>query len=107
MKGSVASNAVRQMVTRIVREDPQAKARLIELWEQAKTEDGLMSLDDYIDQKAQFLDESQFINFKRWDILDKIVHQNFQALGNYPDEVGTVKDYVTQRVRTLDAIIRK
>ena len=33
--GSVASESVRQMVSRIVKEDPEAKERLVELWEAA------------------------------------------------------------------------
>ena len=107
VKGSVASSAVRKMVTRIVREDPQAKARLIEIWESVKGQDGLASLSAKIDETAQLLDESQQLNFKRWDILDKKVHMNFQALGSYEDEVAVVKDYVTQRINTLDELLRK
>ena len=59
-----------------------AKERLIELWE----------------------DE---LNFKRWDILDEKVHQNYQALGSYNAEVGTVKTYINERLKTLDALIRR
>ena len=105
--GSTASSAVRRMVTRIVKEDPQAKARLIELWEACCGEDGLGSLSDYIDENARLLQQSQELNFKRWDILDQIVHMNFQALGTYEAEVGTVKDYVTRRVETLDELLRR
>jgi hypothetical protein len=53
------------------------------------------------------LQESQQLNFKRWKILDKVVHQNFQALGSYDAEVGTVRNYVTERVQTLDALLRR
>ena len=56
---------------------------------------------------AELLDESQELNVKRWDILDKKVHQNYQALGSYEAEVKTVKDYITTRLQTLDALIRK
>ena len=107
LKGSVASTAVRQMVTRIVREDPQAKARLMELWEEACGEGGLRDLSEYIDENAELLQQSQELNFRRWDILDKIVHMNFQALGSYDAEVETVKSYVTRRVETLDALLRR
>lgn len=106
-RGSVASTAVRKMVTRIVREDPQAKARLLEIWDGVKGEGGLSDLSDVIDEKAALLQESQQLNFKRWKILDKIVHQNFQALGSYDAEVGTVRNYVTERVETLDALLRR
>ncbi len=59
-----------------------AKERLIELW-------------------------GDELNFKRWDILDEKVHQNYQALGSYNAEVGTVKTYINERLKTLDALIRR
>lgn len=105
--GSTASTAVRRMVTRIVKEDPQAKARLLQLWEECCGEEGLGSLSEYIDENARLLQQSQELNFKRWKILDKKVHMNFQALGTYEAEVGTVKDYVTRRVEILDGFLRR
>ena len=107
VKGSVASSAVRKMVTRIVREDPQAKARLIEIWESVKGQDGLASLSAKIDETAQLLDESQQLNFKRWDILDKKVHMNFQALGSYDAEVQYLRKIITERVEVFDSYVRK
>ena len=107
LKGSVASTAVRDMVTRIVREDPQAKARLIEIWDEVRGEGGLADLSEMIDQTAQLLQQSQELNFKRWKILDEIVHMNFQALGTYEAEVETVKTYVKGRLESLDRIIRR
>jgi len=95
------------MVTRIVKEDPQAKARLLQLWEECCGEEGLGSLSEYIDENARLLQQSQELNFKRWKILDKKVHMNFQALGTYEAEVGTVKDYVTRRVEILDGFLRR
>ena len=106
-RGSVASSAVREMVTRIVKEDALAKARLLEIWDGVKGKGGLSDLSDVIDEKAAMLQESQQLNFKRWKILDKVVHQNFQALGSYDAEVGTVRNYVTERVQTLDALLRR
>jgi hypothetical protein len=67
----------------------------------------LDELNKYVESTAELLDESQELNFKRWDILDKKVHQNYQALGSYEAEVKTVKDYITTRLQTLDALIRK
>ena len=106
-EGSAASSAVRDMVTRIVKEDMNAKTRLIQLWEAALDTGELDELNKYVESTAELLDESQELNFKRWDILDKKVHQNYQALGSYEAEVKTVKDYITTRLQTLDALIRK
>jgi hypothetical protein len=106
-RGSVANEAIRSMVTRIVKEDMNAKTRRIQLWEAALDTGELDELNKYVESTAELLDESQELNFKRWDILDKKVHQSYQALGSYEAEVKTVKDYITTRLQTLDALIRK
>ncbi len=105
--GSVASEAVRQMVSRIVKEDPQAKARLIELWEAACNEGDLKNLNAVVDQNAQLLQEAQELNFKRWKILNQYVHMNFQALGSYDKEVETVKKYISGRLEKFDELARR
>ena len=53
------------------------------------------------------LEESQELNFKRWNILDQMVHENYQALGSYSKEVGTVRTYITKRLESLDNLIQK
>ena len=105
--GSVASDAVRRMVTRIVKDDPAAKARLVEIWETALAEGGLSDLNAYLDEKTAMLQESQELNFKRWKILNEYVHMNFQALGSYEAEVGTVRTYITERFQTFDQLVRR
>lgn len=104
-EGSVASDSVRDLVNRIVKQDPAAKARLIELWEEAKPK--LANLNDYVTGTAALLDESQKLNFLRWPILNQYVHQNFQATGSYSAEVNTVKQYITARLSRLDQLIRR
>ena len=59
------------------------------------------------DNTADLLDESQELNFKRWKILNQHVHMNFQALGSYEAELGTVRNHINTRLNTLDALIRK
>jgi len=95
------------MVTRIVKEDSDAKKRLIELWTSAISTGKLDELNLYIDEIADLLQESQELNFKRWDILSKPVHQNFQALGSYDAELQVVKTYVDKRIQSFDELIRK
>ena len=106
-KGSAASEAVKTMVTRIVKRDPDAKARLIEIWEKALSEGKLNELNAFVDETAKMLQESQELNFKRWDILNTPTHMNFQALGSYEAEVNTVKNYITGRLQKFDQLIRK
>ena len=103
--GSVAADAVRTMVNRIVKNDASAKARLVELWDEAKPK--LADLNDYVDETAALLDESQQLNFKRWPILNQYVHQNPQVSGSYAGEVKVVKNYITGRLTKFDSLVRK
>ncbi len=103
--GSVASDSAREMVNRIVKQDPAAKARLVALWEEVKPQ--LSTLNNYVTETASLLDESQQLNFLRWPILNQYVHQNFQATGSYSAEVNTVKQYITARLSRLDQLIRR
>lgn len=107
-KSSGASEAVNQMNNRIIKYDPAARAELKSLWSWAKL-NGIdaTSLIKYIDETAALLEESQQLNFKRWPILNQWVHMNFQALGSYEAEVGTIKSYIQQRVTKLDELINK
>ena len=105
--GSVASESVRTLVTRIVKNDPEAKKRLVELWEKALDEGNLDDLNTFVDKTAEMLQESQELNFKRWKILNECVHQNFQALGSYDAEVNTVKTYINGRLNKFDQLVRR
>ena len=60
------------------------------------------SLQDLITVLADSLDMSQKLNFKRWPILDAIVHNNYQALGSYDAEVGTIRSYIPRRIEWMD-----
>lgn len=107
-KSSGASDAVNQMNNRIIKQDPLAHAELVALWAEAKRS-GLdeASMLEYVDETAELLQESQELNFKRWPILNQWVHMNFQALGSYEAEVGTIRTYITERVPKLDELINK
>ncbi len=107
-KSSGASEAVNQMNNRIIKNDPLAHAELVALWEEAKR-NGLdaASMLEYVDETVELLEESQELNFKRWPILNQWVHMNFQALGSYEAEVGTIRTYIQQRVTKLDELIKR
>ena len=107
-RGSVASETVRTMVTRIVKQDAEAKRRLVEIWNDVRATAGIdaASLAEYVDEMEALLSESAELNFKRWPILNQYVHMNFQALGSYKAEVGTVRNYIKQRVAKLDELIK-
>ena len=103
-KGSVASGSTLDMVNQIVKNDPAARTRLVELWDQVKP--GLQDLNDYVDETAKLLEESQQLNFKRWPILNQRVHQNPKTYGSYSGEVNNVKSYITRRLTKFDQLVR-
>lgn len=65
VNGSFAGGQLKDIVMRIVKEDPQAKARLVELWDAALNEGNLKGLGSYMEDTADLLNESQQLNFKR------------------------------------------
>ena len=103
---SPASDAVRDITRRIVKEDPEAKNLLAQYWNQALEEGNLNSLPEYLDQTYVLLQESQELNFKRWDILNSQVHMNFQALGPYEAEVNFLKNCLKERLVKFDEYVK-
>ena len=106
-KGSVASEAMRRMVNRIVKEDDGAHQRLLELWSEARNTKGIdeTSLLEYVDKTVELLNESQKLNFLRWNILSERVHENPQASGSYEGEVAIVKNFIRKRLPQMDGFI--
>ena len=109
VSSAAGGDDMKRFVSRIVKEDPVANAQLKEMWNELRSNGTLSeeSLTAYIDQTAELLDESQRLNFKRWNILSKKFHMNFQALGTYEAEVGTVRSYINERLKRLDQIINR
>ena len=103
--GSVPDEDIRTMVTRIVKEDADAHARLVQLWTQSKRE--LADLNDYVDKTAALLDESQDLNFKRWPILGSYEHMNPEVYGTYQGEVDAVKTYITARLTRFETLLNR
>ena len=103
---SPASDAVRDITRRIVKEDPEAKKLLAQYWNQALEEGDLKTLPEYLDQTYVLLQESQELNFKRWNILNSQVHMNFQALGTYEAEVNFLKNCLKERLVKFDEYVK-
>ena len=101
--GSVAADAVRSMVTSITRNDAAAHARLVEIWESVLP--SLENLNDYVDETAALLEESQQLNFARWPIMNTYVHQNPYLWGSYQGEVNNVKNYISRRLTRFGELL--
>ena len=109
VSSAAGGDNMKKFVSRIIKEDPVANAQLKQMWNELR-ENGSLSeeaLTAFIDETEALLDESQKLNFKRWNILNKKFHMNFQALGTYEAEVGTVRDYINERLGRLDELINR
>ena len=63
------------------------------------TEEELLKVVDYYRNE---LDQSQKLNFRRWDIMNIAVHENPVIHGSYRTEVANVKNYIKERIVWLD-----
>ena len=101
--GSVASEALRTMVTQMAVNDATGKQMLYAIWDEARrnglTTENMLA---YIDAQAQLLNQSQRLNFLRWPIMNQYVHQNPVVWGSYSAEVDNVKNYISNRITWMD-----
>ena len=101
-KGSCAGN-MRNFVDNIVVRSATAKARMYELWDEARqgglTEENMVA---YIDALEEELQQSQKLNFLRWPIMNQRVHQNPRLWGSYMAEVQNVRRYIKERFTWMD-----
>ncbi len=101
--GGSCASGMNSFVTRILN-DPAAYQDLRQLWKKGR-DSGAFSQDSllaYVDSMADEMRASADLNFKRWDILNKNVHQNFQYPGSFQGEVDVVRDYIAERIEWFD-----
>ena len=102
-KGSYAGQ-MRSFVNRIIKSDQAARTRLEEMWTELRSS-GKFNVDTLlavVDENATLLDESQRLNFMRWNIMSSYVHQNPKVWGSYEKEVQNVRNYISKRIEWFD-----
>ncbi len=98
-----AVSGIRSFVSRIL-SDPYAQERLRSIWSQLR-EIGAFSRDSlwaYVDSLGVVLDESQKLNFTRWDNLGELLTLQQFAPGTYQGELDIIKNYLKERIRWID-----
>jgi len=58
-----------------------------------------------VDDYASELDQSQRLNFMRWNIMGSLVHLNPKVYDCYYDEVENVKSYISGRIKLIDNLL--
>ena len=81
--------------------------KLKEIWKKY-TENNVTKekLVNYINEETKLIDESQKLNFMRWDILNSLVLVNPVARGSFEAEVDYLKEYIQKRFDITDEIVR-
>ena len=101
-KGSTA-NGVIPLVNRIM-SDPSMIQERKDIWAEARrsgrlTPERTLAI---IDSITDVINQSQQLNFTRWDILNQYVHQNPRALGSFAAEVNALRTFVQARFVWMD-----
>ena len=98
-----AVTGIRAFVSRIL-SDPYAQESLSSIWAELR-ESGAFSRDSlwaFVDSLAVVLDESQKLNFTRWDNLGQLLTLQQFAPGTYEGELDIIKNYLKDRIRWID-----
>ena len=100
--GSCAGN-MRSFVDKIIINNESTKDQLLAIWGEAR-HNGIDQehLVAFVDSMEEELLLSQELNFLRWPIMKKIVHQNPRIWGSYAAEVENVRDFIRKRVEWMD-----
>ena len=98
-----AVTGIRSFVSRIL-SDPAANETLCSIWTEMR-ESGAFSRDSlcaFVDSLGVVLDESQKLNFTRWDNLGTLLTLQQFAPGTYQGELDIIKNYLKERIRWID-----
>jgi spore coat protein CotH len=100
--GSCAGN-MRSFVDKIIINTESTKDQLLTIWDEAR-HNGIDQehLVAFVDSMEEELLLSQKLNFLRWPIMNRIVHQNPRIWGSYEAEVENVRDFIRKRVEWMD-----
>ena len=98
-----AVSGIRNFVSRIL-SDPYATTSLSTIWSDLR-KSGSFSQDSlwaFVDSLGTVLDESQRLNFTRWDNLGELLTRQQFAPGTYEGELDIIKNFLKERIRWID-----
>ena len=94
---------IRDFVSRIL-SAPYANEMLCNIWAEMRESGAFTpeSLCAFVDSLGQVMDQSQELNFTRWDNLGEVLTLQQAAPGTYQGELDIVKNYLKGRIRWID-----
>ena len=61
----------------------------------------------FIDEQIKYINESQKLNFQRWDVLNTILQYEAVARGSYEEEIKHLKEYIEERFMVFGNMLLK
>jgi hypothetical protein len=77
---------------------------LIRQWKKVKKEELKQHLFDYLDENAALLQQSQTLNFQRWNSLNRKVWFENALFNTYDEYIAFVKQFIEDRFTWFDSI---
>ena len=100
-----SSGTFKQFISKLVSCEDTLKA-IQQKWKDATINDFTKEkVLNFIEDQIKYLDESIKLNFKRWDILNKIVNYEAVARGSYEEEVKHLKEFIEERFIVFENLI--
>lgn len=75
------------------------------IWNKYKTIASLEVLNKFIDEESKYIDQSQKLNFMRWDILNTLILRNPVARGSFKAEVDFLKEFLQKKFANTDEYV--
>ncbi|MDR1718724.1 MAG: CotH kinase family protein [Dysgonamonadaceae bacterium] len=97
-------HGVAQFWFRQIMQTPAARQKVQTLWKQLKSENLEQRLLDYLDEKSALLQQSQALNFERWNSLNRKVWFEVALFDTYGKYIDFVKQFIKDRFAWFDAL---
>jgi hypothetical protein len=93
-----------QLWFRKIMQQQEAQTLLRQLWKQLKDNELQQHLNDYLDENSALLQQSQALNFERWNSLSrKVWFEDYDKLfDTYQEYIDFVKEFINERFAWFD-----
>ncbi|MDR1682390.1 MAG: CotH kinase family protein, partial [Candidatus Symbiothrix sp.] len=95
-------HGVAQSWFRKIMQQPAAQTVLHQLWKQLKDKDLQQQLIDYLDNNSALLQQSQALNYARWNSLNRKVWFEDALFDTYNEYINFVKEFINERFTWFD-----
>lgn len=106
-ESSADAGTIRTFLLKMMEYDPAVLQEVKNFWAtirqtKAITTERLISV---VDSMAMLLQESQYLNFKRWDVLNDKLFFSVNSYGSYQGEVDAIKNVLSGRIDWMDNML--